>query len=113
MTRMIKTFLAGAAFTAFAATAVAEAPVKADFTYSPTAPVSTTYAAFIDTAKAACRVSPSEVRQLGARMRMQEACTETLLAKAVAATQNQSLIAFHGEQIGDPAARRQMAALTR
>ncbi|MEM9738912.1 MAG: hypothetical protein AAF829_03520 [Pseudomonadota bacterium] len=113
MTNLIKALVAGSALIAVAGTAAAERPVTADFTYSALAPVETTYARFQDTAKEACRVDRRAVRQMGARMRIEQACTRVLLAKAVAATKNQNLIAFHGEQIGVPATRRQLAALTR
>ncbi|MEM1149998.1 MAG: hypothetical protein AAGI03_05510 [Pseudomonadota bacterium] len=113
MANPIAIAIVGAASVALTCAASAEVPLKTEFTYSPNASVETIYTGFQETAQDACRINPSEVRQLGARMRMEQVCTVRLLAKAVEATRNQSLIAFHGEQIGDPATRRQLAALTR
>jgi len=112
MITLFKAALAGTAFVALAGTAAAEATFSADFTYTETAPVQVTYTAFERTAKRACRAEMRDIRQLGARMKMEQSCTAQLLAQAVEATRSDVLIAYHDQRTGPQATRRQFAGVS-
>lgn len=105
-----RALVSAAAFLAIAGTAAAQENFTASFDYSPTAPVSQTYAAFQDTATQLCKIDRRDVASLGVRTRMQAACTKQLVADAVAATRMTALIAYHREQNHISAPAIQLAA---
>ncbi len=110
MTNFITHFIAVSTMVALAGAASAETTAPAEFTYTPTAPVETTYAAFETTAKKACRINVSDAGSLRMKTRIESTCRTQLLADAIKATNLQPLIAYHTERTnGLTPATRQFA----
>ena len=83
----------------------------AKFNYNPSDSVEAIYASIEKTAKKACRVNPREVGGVALKMKIEASCTAQLVKDAVAATEMETLIAYH-EQLTEPTKRvRQFASV--
>lgn len=96
-------------FCAIAAPSFADSSIKADFSFSRSAPVADTYSAFETTAKAACQSDRLKTGGMGTKLKAEKICVEDLMQKAVAASQHSALIAYHDQLKGQHASPTQFA----
>ncbi|NNC38759.1 MAG: hypothetical protein EX271_12035 [Acidimicrobiales bacterium] len=112
MTRFTKTLTTAIAFIGLASNAHAGDTYRVSFNFDGKASIETNYANFETKAKKVCRDQARKTthRSLGHTEPLKRACQQELVTKAVAATKNIVLIAYHNEKLNPDAAPTKLAS---